>query len=102
MFTGLIKEIGTVKNLARGTVSKLTVASSVVINEITIGDSVAVNGVCLTATSISGDLIIFDAVSETLSRSTLGDLRSGDKVNLEPSLRAGQMIGGHIVQVHVD
>lgn len=102
MFTGLIEEIGTVRSLTRGTVGRLVVASGKIAGEVAIGDSVAVNGACLTVTSISGGEIAFDAVPETLSRTTMGDLRPGDKVNLESSLRAGAPIGGHFVQGHVD
>ena len=102
MFTGLIEEMGTVRSLARGTVGRLVVASEKVAAGVAIGDSVAINGACLTVTSVSGSETSFDAVPETLSRTTLGDLRPGDKVNLESSLRAGDPIGGHFVQGHVD
>jgi len=102
LFTGLIQEIGTVRSLTRGTVGRLVIDSGKIAGEVAIGDSVAINGVCLTVTAINGAELSFDAVPETLSRSTLGDLRTGDKVNLEPSLRAGQMLGGHFVQGHVD
>lgn len=102
MFTGLIEEIGEVKSLTRGTICKLTIISSKIINEVIIGDSVAINGVCLTVTSIGSGTLTFDAVPETLSRSNLGNLRTSDKVNLEASIRAGQMMGGHFVLGHVD
>ncbi len=102
MFTGLIEEVGEVRRLTRATVVKLSIASSRMIEDVTVGDSVAVSGVCLTAVSLKGGEIAFDVVPETLARSTLIDLRPGDKVNLEASLRAGKMIGGHFVQGHVD
>lgn len=102
MFTGLIQEMGTVRSLGRGTVGKLVVASERTPGEVVVGDSVAVNGACLTVTAVSGGEVSFDAVPETFSRTSLGELRSGDKVNLETSLRAGQPIGGHFVQGHVD
>ncbi len=102
MFTGLIQELGTVRSLSRGTVGKLVVASEKVPGEVAIGDSVAVNGACLTVTAISGNEVSFDAVPETLARTSLGELKPGDKVNLETSLKAGQPIGGHFVQGHVD
>jgi len=102
MFTGLVEEIGTVRSLTGGAVGRLVVASSRVIDDVAIGDSVSINGCCLTVTSIGGGELSFDAVPETLSRSTLKDLRPGDRVNLEASLRAGKMIGGHFVQGHVD
>ncbi|MHB9037872.1 MAG: riboflavin synthase [Armatimonadota bacterium] len=102
MFTGLIEEIGTVKSFTGGTVGRVVVASSSVASEVALGDSVAVSGVCLTVTSVGDKELSFDAVPETLSRSTLKDLRRGDKVNLEASLRVGKMLGGHFVQGHVD
>lgn len=102
MFTGLVEEVGTVRSITRVAVGRLVVTSSRVINEVAIGDSVSVSGVCLTVTSIAEGELLFDAVPETLSRSSLGDLRPGDKVNLEASLRAGSTMGGHIVQGHVD
>ena len=102
MFTGLIEEIGTVKSLAGGAVARFVVASERVVDDIRIGDSVSVSGVCLTVTSVGDGQLTFDAVPETLSRSALRQARPGDKVNLEASLRAGKMIGGHFVQGHVD
>lgn len=102
MFTGLVEELGVVRSLMRGTVNRLTIGSERVIRDVAIGDSVAINGVCLTVTAIGESEFSFDAVPETLSRSTLGSLHPGDRVNLEASLRAGKMIGGHFVQGHVD
>ncbi|OFX16237.1 MAG: riboflavin synthase subunit alpha [Armatimonadetes bacterium RBG_16_58_9] len=102
MFTGLIEEIGIVKSLTRVTVGKLVVASEKVIRDVDVGDSVSVSGVCLTVTSVGDGELSFDAVPETLARSALSELRPGDKVNLEASLRAGKMMGGHFVQGHVD
>lgn len=102
MFTGLVEEIGTVRSLTGGAVGRLVIGSGTVIRDVAIGDSVSINGCCLTVTAIGGGEMSFDAVPETLSRSTLKDLRPGDRVNLEASLRAGKMIGGHFVQGHVD
>jgi len=102
LFTGLIEEIGTLKRLSQGMVCVLVVGSNKVVNDVAPGDSVAINGVCLTVTSIGSGELSFDAVPETLSRSTLKNLRPGDKLNLEAALRAGKMMGGHIVQGHVD
>lgn len=102
MFTGLVQEMGTVRSLSRGTVGKLVVASEKTPAEVAVGDSVAINGACLTVIAISGGEISFDAVPETFARTSLGELRTGDKVNLETSLKAGQPIGGHFVQGHVD
>jgi riboflavin synthase alpha subunit len=67
-----------------------------------VGGSVAVNGCCLTAEAVDGDLITFHAVPETLARTTLGELEAGDRVNVEPALRAGEPLGGHYVQGHID
>jgi len=102
MFTGIIEEIGVVNSLTGGTVGRLVIASKRVIEEAAVGESVAVSGVCLTVTSIASGQLSFDAVPETLARSTLTDARPGDKVNLEAALRAGGKIGGHFVQGHVD
>ncbi len=102
MFTGLIEELGTVKSLTRGIVGTLVVVGPKIAESVKIGDSVAVNGSCLTVTSISGVNLAFEAVPETFSRTTLGDLAPGQMVNLESSLKAGEPIGGHFVQGHVD
>lgn len=102
MFTGLVEELGVVRQLRRGTVNRLTVGSERVASDVTAGDSVAVSGVCLTVTEVGHGEISFDTVPETVARSTIGGLEPGDKVNLEASLRAGEMIGGHFVQGHVD
>ncbi len=102
MFTGLIEELGTVKSLTRGMVGTLVVVGPKIAESVKIGDSVAVNGSCLTVTSISGVELAFEAVPETFSRTTLGDLAPGQTVNLESSLKAGEPIGGHFVQGHVD
>jgi len=102
MFTGLIEELGTVKSLTRGIVGTLVVVGPKIAESVKIGDSVAVNGSCLTVTSISGVNLAFEAVPETFSRTTLGDLAPGQTVNLESSLKAGEPIGGHFVQGHVD
>ena len=102
MFTGLIEEIGEVKSLSRIAVGKLVVKSSKIAGEVGIGDSVSINGVCLTVTSTGNGEMSFDAVPETISRSNLADLDPGDKVNLETSLKAGKPICGHFVQGHVD
>ncbi|HZQ82567.1 MAG TPA: riboflavin synthase [Gaiellaceae bacterium] len=95
MFTGLIREVGTVRSMDGG---RLVIDASLEANE---GDSIAINGACLTVVATDGALA-FDAVAETLSRTSLGDLRAGSRVNLEPALRAGDALGGHYVQGHVD
>lgn len=102
VFTGLVEEMGVVRAVQAGTVTRLTICSRVVSRKVNVGDSVSVSGVCLTVTSVGEDEISFDAVPETLSRSTLKDLKSGDLVNLETSLRADGVIGGHFVMGHVD
>jgi len=103
MFTGLIEKIGTVVGLRRsGQGMILKVDTGSLAGEITAGDSVAVNGVCLTATAISGATVDFDVSSETAAVSTISTLKNGDKVNLELAMRAGGRFGGHIVQGHVD
>ena len=102
MFTGLVEDLGTVVAVARtGDGAVLTVESRLG-PQIAEGDSVAVNGVCLTATGICGERFGFDVVNETLRRSSLGDLEAGARVNLELALRADARLGGHIMQGHVD
>lgn len=80
----------------------LAVGSGRVVREVAVGDSVAVNGACLTVVTVGDSEVVFEAVPETVSRTTIGRLKPGDAVNLESSLRAGKMIGGHFVQGHVD
>jgi riboflavin synthase len=98
MFTGIIEELGTV--IAAGT--RLSVACSTVLADASVGDSIAVNGVCLTAAELRPDSFSADLAPETLKRSNLGDLRPGSRVNLERPLAAGGRLNGHIVQGHVD
>lgn len=103
MFSGIIRHLGTVRHatgIAGG--SRLTVACAALAPSVTPGASVAVNGVCLTATPSRDDTLVFDVVAETLRRSTLGRLRPGQKVNLETSLRYGDPVDGHFVQGHVE
>jgi riboflavin synthase len=98
MFTGIVIEQGTVVE----TPPRLVLSAPLVSADAGIGDSVAVDGCCLTVTSIDGDRLSFDTVPETLRRSTLGLLEAGATVNLEPALRVGDRMGGHWVQGHVD
>ncbi len=103
MFTGLIEDVGSVRNLAReGAAARLTVATGLPLESIVLGDSVAVNGACLTVVAKGGGELTFDASPETLERTTLGTLGSGAPVNLERALRLGDRLGGHIVTGHVD
>ena len=96
MFTGLVREVGTVRSLEGG---RLVIESTIAAG---LGDSVAVDGVCLTVVANEGGALAFDAVEETLARTSLGELEPGAAVNLEPSLRVGDALGGHYVQGHVD
>ena len=103
MFTGIIREIGSVAATSGGDRGiRLELEAPATAPLVEVGGSVAVNGVCLTAEAVEGDTLTFHAVPETLSRSTLGGLERGSRVNLEPALRAGEPMGGHIVQGHVD
>jgi riboflavin synthase len=99
MFTGIVREVGSVRALEGG---RLVVEAAGTAAATDVGDSVAIDGVCLTAVSVEDGRIAFDAVSETLRRSALGRLRPGSAVNVEPPLRAGDPLGGHVVQGHVD
>jgi riboflavin synthase len=103
MFTGIVREIGSVVAATGGEEGvRLRIEAPAIAPHVEVGGSVAVNGVCLTAESVEGATLTFHAVPETLSRSTLGELGRGALVNLEPALRAGDAMGGHIVQGHVD
>jgi riboflavin synthase len=99
MFTGIVREVGTV---AAFDGSRLVVAAPETATSAAIGDSVAVAGVCLTVVERNGGQLAFDVVPETLSRTVLGSLDQGNSVNVEPSLRVGDQLGGHVVQGHVD
>ncbi len=103
MFTGLIEETGRVANLIlRGPTARLSIAADRVLEGTRIGDSIAINGCCLTVVSRSGDELEFDVGSETLGRTSLGTLQVGSRVNLERALRVGDRLGGHYVTGHVD
>lgn len=103
MFSGIVAELGQVAGLRRGRESLvLTVRGGRVVAAAEIGASIAVNGVCLTVTELAGDAFTADVMAETLRATTLGSLRVGDPVNLEPALRAGDPVGGHLMTGHVD
>jgi riboflavin synthase len=103
MFTGLIEEKGKVVRAQPGAGGvRLTVEAPKVSDDVRVGDSVAVNGACLTALEVAPPVLTFDVVRETVERSTLGRLKPGDFVNLERPLRAGDRLGGHMVLGHVD
>ena len=103
MFTGIIEELGTVERVTRGRVSAvLAIRAEAILSDLKIGDSVAVNGVCLTATSLTGHGFTADVMHETLDRSSLAGLGPGSPVNLERAMAADGRFGGHIVAGHVD
>lgn len=103
MFTGIVEELGTVGSIEHGTESAvLRIEGPLVASDTVHGASIAVNGVCLTVTSHDADGFSVDVMAETLSRSSLGSLRTGDRVNLERAMAASSRFGGHIVQGHVD
>lgn len=103
MFTGIVEEIGTITKIDRGAKSaKLAISGNKIFSDLKIGDSVAVNGVCLTATTICGNIFTADVMNETLSRSSLGKLQVGSKVNMERAMQLNGRFGGHIVSGHID
>lgn len=103
MFTGIIEEIGTLQAVERGSQSAvLHIQCEKVLEGTKVGDSIAVNGVCLTVTSLKGDGYTADVMAETLDRSSLGGLKRGSRVNLERAMAADGRFGGHIVAGHID
>ncbi len=103
MFTGIVRELGVLAEAEEiGGGRRLVVHAPETAARASVGDSVSINGCCLTATAIDGGAIAFDAVPETLARSTLGDLEPEGRVNVEPAIRAGEALGGHYVQGHID
>lgn len=103
MFTGIVEEIGTVASIQKGAKSAvLTIQAKKVLEDVHIGDSIAVNGVCLTVTTFTKDSYTADVMNETLQRSSLGSLTVGSKVNLERAMPLGGRFGGHIVSGHID
>ena len=103
MFTGIVEEIGTIKTIQKyGHSSRLCISCHYVLENTKIGDSIAVNGACLTVTSIDNDCFCADVTSETMKRTAFSLFRSGTKVNLERALTLSARLGGHIVLGHVD
>ena len=103
MFTGIVEETGTVKRVVSGSVSgEIEIKAKTVLEGTKIGDSIAVNGVCLTVTRMSHDSFTADVMPETLRRTNLGDLKNGDAVDLERAMAANGRFGGHIVSGHID
>ena len=103
MFTGIVEELGSIRSVRRGQHSSvLSIAAKDILSDLKVGDSVAVNGVCLTATTVDGSGFTADVMHETLNRSSLGNLTVGSHVNLERAMAANGRFGGHIVSGHID
>jgi riboflavin synthase len=102
VFTGLIAEMGVVEGVEAGAGGARLRIRTALAGELSAGESVAVNGACLTAAAVNGEVIEADVMNQTLEQTSLGPLRAGDRVNLELPLRAGDRLGGHLVQGHVD
>jgi riboflavin synthase len=103
MFTGLVESLATVRDLRpEGPGMRLVISDAAIAGRSKIGDSIAINGCCLTVVELNGAEMAFEAGAETLSRTNLGRLKPGSKVNLEASLRLGDSLGGHLVAGHVD
>lgn len=103
MFTGIIETVGTVKRIARGARSaSLEIEAPQILDDVKVGDSIATNGVCLTATSVTARTFTADVMHETLERSSLGTLTAGSHVNLERAMAANGRFGGHLVSGHID
>ena len=103
MFTGLVEEVGRVEKLqVQGDAVRLSIAATTVLGDAQLGDSIAVNGVCLTVAELGENAFTADVMQESLNRSALGQLQVGDEVNLERALLPTTRLGGHIVQGHVD
>ncbi len=103
MFTGIVETVGEVAALEpRGELTRISIEAPAVVEGVRIGDSVAVNGACLTVTAVSGGRLDFEAVKETLDLTSLGDLGVGSRINVERAMRADGRLDGHIVQGHVD
>lgn len=103
MFTGIVEELGEIREIHREADSiTLTIRATTVLDDVHHGDSIAVNGVCLTVVEFGDDFFTADLMQETLDRSSLGQVEVGSKVNLERATAVGQRLGGHIVQGHID
>lgn len=102
MFTGIVEEIGEIKTINKGQVIELVIDCPITSKKANLGDSISVNGVCLTVTKINNDLLSFNAVRETMERTCFQEFRVGTKVNLETALTLNKFIGGHLVSGHID
>lgn len=101
MFTGIIEDVGRIKAAERSKIFKISVESAVLKGS-RLGDSISINGVCLTISRLDNTIAVFDVMKETLDNSTLGALKKGGRVNLERALSAGGRLGGHMVTGHID
>ena len=103
MFTGIVEETGTVESLKKNGVSfSMSIKADKIMDDIKVGDSIAVNGICLTATSVQRDGFTVDVMPETVKRTSLADVHAGNRVNLERAIRLDTRLGGHIVSGHID
>lgn len=103
MFTGIVEEIGLIKSIHKGgSKQRITIACKKILEDIHLGDSISVNGICLTVVEYSFDSFSADVMNETFSRSSLGELKGGSPVNLERAMAADGRFGGHIVSGHID
>ncbi len=103
MFTGIIEELGAVRQIShKGAIAALSILAGKCAQGLKIGDSIAVNGVCLTAVNIGANILSFELLKETAHLTNLGKLRAGEKVNLERSLKIGERLSGHFVTGHID
>lgn len=103
MFTGIIEEIGTVVNIEKGAKSsRITICADKIFDDLKVGDSVSVNGMCSTAAKVSNKTFIADIMAESMRRTNLGDLKKGSNVNLERAMQLNGRFGGHIVSGHID
>ena len=103
IFTGIVEELGVLKNVQKGArSSQLNIQAEVVLEGLHVGDSIAVDGVCLTVVSFDGSSFVADVMPETMEKTTLRQLHPGQRVNLERALQVGDRLGGHLVQGHVD
>jgi riboflavin synthase len=103
MFTGIVEELGTVAAVEeQGDAIRLSIRAATVLEDVGLGDSIAVNGCCLTVTTVDGDTWTADVMQETLDKTSLHGVQPGDRVNLERAVTADKRLGGHIVQGHVD
>ena len=102
MFTGIVEELGKIESIKNKGGLSYTISSQIVLDDLEIGDSIAVNGVCLTVTRKTTKTFTIQLVDETLNKSNLGDMKLGNKVNLERSMKLSDRFGGHIVQGHIE